>query len=73
MGSLIRPTPRPCNLCGRVVRMGPYERFCGACKKRASALERERAYRAKLWHPDLQRSWLDRCGVPEVLEGFLAR
>lgn len=27
---------RACNLCGKVVRMTPYQRFCSRCKRRAA-------------------------------------
>lgn len=25
--------PRPCNLCGRVLLMTPYQRFCSRCRR----------------------------------------
>ena len=28
--------PRPCNLCGKVVPMTRYQRFCSRCKRRAA-------------------------------------
>lgn len=47
---------RPCNLCGRRVRMDRYERFCVSCKAKAMEIEREHTRLGSVLHPRIARA-----------------